>query len=107
MRYVRMPSVLAEVTLSVSFFLIVPEIAPRTECACHPVAFDSSSIVAPLDERNMAIRVASLFFSELRCRRVLFAGTLFAGFTLLTLCDPALELRVPSAFAVDLAAFLG
>ncbi len=43
----RTPSIFTDVTVSDSFFLIAPEIAPRTEWACQPVAFDSPSMVAP------------------------------------------------------------
>jgi hypothetical protein len=42
------------------FFLIAPDMAPGTECACHPVAFDSASMVAPLVLRKMLMTVANL-----------------------------------------------
>src|SRR5258705_3287444 len=47
-------------TVMPSLFLIAPEIAPRTECVCHPVAFDRASMVAPLVLRNMPKTIPSL-----------------------------------------------
>src|SRR5712671_1148615 len=39
---------------------MVPEITPRTLCACHPIALAISSMLAPLGWRSMARIVASL-----------------------------------------------
>src|ERR1035437_10288742 len=60
MRYSRRVPAISETTISPSFFLIEPEIAPRTECACQPVAFIRSSTLAPFGWRNSAVMVAIL-----------------------------------------------
>jgi len=35
-----------------NFFLIAPDRAPRTECACQPVALQSSAMLAPFGRRR-------------------------------------------------------
>src|SRR5260221_10714306 len=61
MEEVRSPSsTLLEVTAKPSFLLTVPERKPRTECACHPVAFISSASVAPSGRFNSSRTVAAL-----------------------------------------------
>src|SRR5215813_13885735 len=51
----RPRSSLAEAMVSPSFFLRVPEKTPRTVWRCHPVAFATSSIVAPSGRRSIAM----------------------------------------------------
>jgi hypothetical protein len=64
MRQVQTPSVLTDETVSSSLFLIAREIAPRAECAWQLVAFDKSSIIAPLGAHSIAIAVANLLLSR-------------------------------------------
>ena len=60
MRYSRTVPVFSDVTLRPSFFLMAPEIAPRTEWACQPVAFTKSSMLAPFGRRSSAVIVTIL-----------------------------------------------
>lgn len=46
---------LAEVTISPSFLLSTPDMAPRALWACHPVAEMISSIVAPMGAFSISI----------------------------------------------------
>src|SRR5215471_11818849 len=60
-RYRRSPeSVLSEVMLRSSFFLSVPDRAPRTEWACQPVAFCISARLAPCGRRSNSMTLACL-----------------------------------------------
>lgn len=46
-------------TVRPSFFFSVPEMKPRTECACQPVAAIMSSRVAPLERESSATRASA------------------------------------------------
>src|SRR5262245_2977990 len=60
-RYRRSPaSVRSEVMLRPSFFLSVPDRAPRTEWACQPVAFCISDRLAPCGRRSSSMTLACL-----------------------------------------------
>src|ERR1700684_1490326 len=60
MRYSRTAPVFSDVTLSPCFFLIIPEIAPRTECACQFVALERSPMLAPFGRRSIAMILSIL-----------------------------------------------
>src|SRR6185295_13675490 len=87
MRYMRLPLTRSLVTLRPNFFLSAPEIAPRTLWCCHPVAFERSSIVAPVFLRSISMTRA--IFDPLRC------GS----------CDGLVPLTFDLAFAAGMARF--
>src|SRR5947199_6730983 len=61
-RYMRLPSVFADVSVKLSFLRTTPAKKPRTECCCHPVAFMIAAIVVPLGCLSR-LRTVSCFVS--------------------------------------------